>query len=1045
MARLQSEAQFNQDLIEFSKAGDSTPQYRFFDNKSISWLGKVYADSYTLTLSDTAPRVSVSLYGPYIRVGSDGGIVAGSFNGINASAWTDGQWTTAWSIEDVSVDASFMFGAMVTLDVKDDARMIRACFAGSDVFVLSIFADLARGEGGNDTLNGYEGNDTLYGGSGADVLDGGAGADSLVGGSGDDVYYVQDGGDVVEELTNEGIDTVLALLTYTLTAHTENLTLMGSSSAWGTGNLFGNVIMGNSAANRLFGLEGNDTLSGGGGDDTLNGGAGNDTYMSDDSDTIIEGETGGIDTVQSLGSYSLLDDDFVENLTLIGSASVNGTGNSLNNIITGNGGENLLDGASGNDTLIGGLGNDTYITDGNDTIIEAVNGGTDTVEALVSYTMVSNLENLILTGTAAADGTGNSGNNMLTGNSAANVLDGGAGNDTLIGGAGDDTYLTDGGDTITEAYDGGTDTVQTSISHSLAVNVENLILGGSTSINGTGNGRNNVITGNAAANVLNGGTGADTLIGGAGDDIYTTDGGDTITEAFNGGTDTVQSSASLILALNVENLTLIGTVNVNGTGNTLHNVITGNAAANILDGGAGADTLIGGLGNDTYIVDRLDTITEAADGGTDTVLSALTYILVANVENVTLTGTENLNGTGNTLNNVITGNGGANILNGDTGADTLIGGAGDDTYLTDGGDTITEAVDGGTDTVQALASHTLADYVENLTLKGSVAINGTGNSLNNVITGNLAANVLTGGLGADTLIGGYGNDTYVIDSADTIIETAIGGTDTVQVAQTYTLGSNLENLTLTSTAAINGTGNAANNTLIGNSAANVLDGGAGTDALIGGLGDDTYITDGGDTITEGLNGGTDTVQSSATHTLASYVENLTLTGAAGLGGTGNALNNRITGNDGANLLDGSSGNDSLSGGDGADSLVGGLGMDQLSGGDGADVFIFRAADESANALPTADAIIDFVQGQDRIDLSKIDASSAISGNNAFTWLGTSAIGTTTAGELRYQKYNNEGEANDYTLVFADTDKDIASEFMFKLVGLYDLTGSDFIL
>jgi Ca2+-binding RTX toxin-like protein len=492
-------------------------------------------------------------------------------------------------------------------------------------------------------------------------------------------------------------------------------------------------------------------------------------------------------------------------------------------------------------------------------------------------------------------------------------------------------------------------------------------------------------------------------------------------------------------------LILTGTVSVNGTGNRLHNVITGNTAANILDGGAGADTLIGGLGNDTYIVDRLDTITEAVNGGTDKVVSALTYILVANVENLILSGTENLNGTGNTLNNLITGNGGANILNGDTGADTLIGGTGDDTYVADGGDMINEAVDEGNDTVQSSASHSLADNVENLILTGSVAINGTGNSLNNVITGNVVANVLNGGLGADTLIGGYGNDTYIIDSEDTIIETAIGGRDTVQVSVTYTLGSNLENLILTGIAAINGTGNTANNTLTGNSAANVLDGGAGTDTLIGGLGDDTYITDGGDMITEGFNGGTDTVLSSATHTLASHVENLTLSGAAGLGGTGNALNNRITGNDGANLLDGSTGNDTLLGGKGDDSLIGGLGMDQLSGGDGADVFVFKSANETANTLATADTIADFIQGQDRINLSTIDASASINGNNAFVWLGIAEIGTSASGELRFQKYDNEGGGNDYTLVFVDTDKDTASEFIIKLVGLYNLTANDFIL
>ena len=133
------------------------------------------------------------------------------------------------------------------------------------------------------------------------------------------------------------------------------------------------------------------------------------------------------------------------------------------------------------------------------------------------------------------------------------------------------------------------------------------------------------------------------------------------------------------------------------------------------------------------------------------------------------------------------------------------------------------------------------------------------------------------------------------------------------------------------------------------------------------------------------------------------------------------------------------------GGGGTDSLVGGSGIDQLTGGTGADVFVFKTATESSNVLATADTITDFVRGQDRIDLTAIDASTKISGNNAFVWIGTAAIGTATSGDLRYQKYDKAGTDNDYTLVIADTDSDTASEFMVKLVGLYDLTASDFLL
>ncbi|MCP9781546.1 hypothetical protein KBY61_12595, partial [Cyanobium sp. To12R1] len=157
-----------------------------------------------------------------------------------------------------------------------------------------------------------------------------------------------------------------------------------------------------------------------------------------------------------------------------------------------------------------------------------------------------------------------------------------------------------------------------------------------------------------------------------------------------------------------------------------------------LDGGTGADNMRGGLGNDTYIIDNLgDLVEEAASAGTDTVQSSITYTLGANVENLTLTGSGVINGTGNGLNNVLTGNGAANILNGGVGADTMRGGLGNDTYIIDNlGDLVEEAASAGTDTVQSSITYTLGANVENLTLTGSGVINGTGNGLNNVLTGN---------------------------------------------------------------------------------------------------------------------------------------------------------------------------------------------------------------------------------------------------------------------------------------------------------------------
>lgn len=134
------------------------------------------------------------------------------------------------------------------------------------------------------------------------------------------------------------------------------------------------------------------------------------------------------------------------------------------------------------------------------------------------------------------------------------------------------------------------------------------------------------------------------------------------------------AAASYTLSDHIENLTLTGVANIDGTGNALNNVITGNSGANVLDGAAGADTLTGGAGDDTYIVDSVDDRTiEAFNAGIDTVRASVTYTLATNVENLTQTGTDNIDGTGNALNNIILGNTGINRLYGLAGNDTLRG------------------------------------------------------------------------------------------------------------------------------------------------------------------------------------------------------------------------------------------------------------------------------------------------------------------------------------------------------------------------------------
>ena len=373
-------------------------------------------------------------------------------------------------------------------------------------------------------------------------------------------------------------------------------------------------------------------------------------------------------------------------------------------------------------------------------------------------------------------------------------------------------------------------------------------------LNGTGGA--NTLLGNAGADtlsgfggddMLDGGLGQDTMNGGTGDDVFIVDNAaDVAVESVAEGDDRVQSSVSRVLESNIERLTLTGAANLNGTGNDLVNVIFGNSGDNLLNGGVGADIMAGGLGDDTFVVDNIgDVASELAAQGTELVNASATFTLGANVENLTLTGLDAINGTGNGAVNIINGNGADNVLDGGGAADVMTGGLGNDTYVVDvAGDDLNEAAAEGTDTVESTVGFTLAANFENLTLIGVAAVNGTGNGVVNILTGNNAANTLNGLAGADTMIGQDGNDIYVVDTAADDVEEAVGeGNDLVQTTVTLTLSANVERLTLLGASAINGTGNSLANILNGNSAANILNGGTGVDTMAGDDGDDTYVVD----------------------------------------------------------------------------------------------------------------------------------------------------------------------------------------------------------
>ena len=362
----------------------------------------------------------------------------------------------------------------------------------------------------------------------------------------------------------------------------------------------------------------------------------------------------------------------------------------------------------------------------------------------------------VLQGTPGDDElVGLGGDDQLTGLGANDILDGGAGADRMTGGGGDDLYLVDEvGDVVIEQANEGVDTVHSAVTYALGDNLENLSLTGSSAINGIGNAQNNILIGNSAANVFTGGMGDDTYVIGV---------GDAVVESAHEGIDTVRTDGSYTLGANVENLILFGSRTATAIGNALDNVFTGNGAVNFLAGGDG---------NDTYVVKGLEMVVEVADQGIDTVLSAETIRLGANLENLTLLESDisaipaqpfapSVDGFGNELENVLTGNRGNNRLDGGAGEDTLLGGAGDDTYVVDeAGDVVSEVAAAGLDTVVSTVSYVLSDHVEDLTLTGTAASSGIGNALDNWIQGNGADNVLDGGGGNDLLQGGDGSDTY---------------------------------------------------------------------------------------------------------------------------------------------------------------------------------------------------------------------------------------------------------------------------------------------
>jgi len=776
-----------------------------------------------------SPKDIVAAVGP-----NDSLVIRTGFERDEVQIWNFGTSNLAGSHP---IDTfEFSDGTIFTYGQLSSAGLSRSGGVGNDHIVGTADGDRIYGGEGSDIIQGQEGADTLLGEDGGDVLLGGAGNDVLLGGAGNDVLDGEDDAD---------------------------------------------VLIGGAGDDALVGGAGDDVLVGGVGDDQLDGGEGSDTYRfnlgdgvdslfdsgsSADTDTVVfgsgitsgsislssqvgqilikvgvgsdgilSGSTFDVFGSQTIEQFQFADGSILTYADLVARGfTIDGT--EFDDFLFGTNLADRFRGGIGNDRLEGGEGNDSYafmFGDGVDTIVDTASAGagnevvfgSDITASDLRLDLASDQSNptvsdlLLRVGTNGdaiqldtfdqnsvfhpctvesfrfADGSGltyeqllargfdllgteeddqihgtnivdrivaGGGADVLRGGMGDDQLDGGAGNDRLLGGQGDDVYLFGPGagqDTIVE-FQGSLDAIRMApgvAPSDVVVTRQNNDLVFSLN-DGTdrltvalhflaaplqielvqfddGTVWNRQAIEDLARPAITGTTGNDALVGTSGDDRL------------------------LGLAGDDELLSLAGN--------------------DELDGGTGADRLTGGSGDDTYHIDDVgDVIIEQMNEGVDAVQSSVTRTLESNVENLTLTGTSAINGTGNELDNVLTGNSAANLL---------AGGPGNDTFVVGAGDTVIELANEGTDTVQTTVSTTLGDNLENLTLIGSASLFGTGNSLDNVLQAEGSISVLAGGDGNDTyVIGPNGDD-------DVLVETATGGIDTVIAGHDYRLPANIEN------------------------------------------------------------------------------------------------------------------------------------------------------------------------------------------------------------------------------------------------------------
>lgn len=740
------------------------------------------------------------------------------------------------------------------------------------------------------------------------------------------------------------------------------------------GSAGNDLLAGYGGNDKLYGNAGNDSLDGGDGDDTLDGGVGRDSltggtghdvyYVDRTLDQVVEVLNEGVDTVFATASYTL--PEHVEKLTLIGTATIHGTGNDLANTLTGNSAANVL---------AGGAGDDRYYVGAGDTVKEDFDAGTDAVYSEADWTLAENVEALVLTGSANVNGTGNGLSNTLTGNTGANSLSGAGGNDTLDGAAGNDNL--DGG--------AGNDSL-------------------------IGNAGNDSLDGQVGMDVLVGGVGLDTLVGWVGNDTLRGGGGNDKIYGDEAPGQTLPTSESLVpathasvtgLASNVFGAygevandplelgevilgetsgvtlqsatytgatrasSLFSAVDLGGSGffklgqgilltsgdgtPSLSNTSTGYTQVNNTPGDANLDGVASaafpGAGNteDAVVLELKFTATGGTKLSLDLMFGSDEYPEYSNSSFVDIAAVE-IDGVNYALFNndptqplsVIDQNLGVGNFYDNRGGTMNIEYDGISAPLRVVGDLKADVTEHTIRIAIADTGDKLLDsgiFLSNLKVRDSSYDSGIAvlTGFNDMLFGDAGMDTLAGGIGNDTLnggadadsmSGGQDDDSYLVDNAGDVVAEAAGeGTDSVKSSVAYTLTANVEHLTLTGGSDLSGTGNGLGNLIVGNLGNNQLKGLAGADTLEGGRGNDT------------LNGGGGNDTASYASATNKVVVDLSLAGAQNTRGAGTdtlvdmenviggAGNDALFGNSGNNVLDGGAGGDTMRGGAGNDTYV----------------------------------------------------------------------------------------------------------------------------